>query len=208
MSPEGARHSTSTKPPEGKFCPLCTPTLSLNPTLPLMPIPTLSLVLPLHLSRPLALTLTPTLALQPPGSAEGLGIDPLSRGSLASPRTAGELICVYSGTVLTLVQLMHTADRDYVMGGFGLNAHVDARDHPHVLARYINDNFAPGARNARFVKLRQHRRALVVALRDIAAGEELFVDYGEVHWKNRAPQQPQGILRAGDCDPARACALF
>lgn len=28
----------------------------------------------------------------------------------------------------------------------------------------------------------QHQRALVVALRDIAAGEELYVDYGKWYW--------------------------
>ena len=39
---------------EGKFCPLCTPTLSLNPTITLTPSPTLSLVLTLHVHLPLA----------------------------------------------------------------------------------------------------------------------------------------------------------
>ena len=38
------------KPPEGKFCPLYTPTLSLNPTLTLPPTPTLRLVLSLTLA--------------------------------------------------------------------------------------------------------------------------------------------------------------
>ena len=41
------------KPPKGKFCPLCTPTLSLNPTLTLTPTPTLSLTLTLPLPLPL-----------------------------------------------------------------------------------------------------------------------------------------------------------
>ena len=43
------------KASEGKFCPLCTPMLSLNPTLTLTPTPTLSLVVTLPL--PLALAL-------------------------------------------------------------------------------------------------------------------------------------------------------
>ena len=47
---------------KGKFCPLCTPTLSLNPTrtLTLTPTPTLILVLTLHLPLSLALPLTQT----------------------------------------------------------------------------------------------------------------------------------------------------
>ena len=48
------------KPPKGKFCPLCTPTLSLNPTLTLTPTPTLSLVLTLPLPLPLPLPPTPS----------------------------------------------------------------------------------------------------------------------------------------------------
>ena len=49
------------KAPEGKFCPLCTPALSLNPSLlTLTPTPTLSLVLILPLA--LALTRAMTLA--------------------------------------------------------------------------------------------------------------------------------------------------
>ena len=45
------------KPPKGKFCPLCTPALSLNPTLTLTHTPTLSLLLTLHLTLPLPLPL-------------------------------------------------------------------------------------------------------------------------------------------------------
>mmetsp|Transcript_28497 Transcript_28497/g.51170 ORF Transcript_28497/g.51170 Transcript_28497/m.51170 type:complete len:205 (-) Transcript_28497:207-821(-) len=97
----------------------------------------------------------------------------------------GELVCVYTGTVLSLIQLMQTEDRDYVMGGFGLNRHVDAKSHPQVLARYINDNLEPGKRNVKFIKLPAQCKALVIALRDITPGEELYVEYGEVHWRNR-----------------------
>ena len=41
--------------------------------------------------------------------------------------------------------------------------------------------------NVRFVKLWEERRADVVALRDIAAGEELFVSYGSNYWKVHGP---------------------
>merc|ERR1719421_643221 len=70
------------------------------------------------------------------------------------------------------------------MGGFGLYS-VDAAQHPEVLARYINDNFEAARRNAKFVKLKPKRRALVVATRDIAAGEEIYAFYGEGYWRAR-----------------------
>ena len=49
------------KPAKGKFCPLCTPALFLNPTLTLTPTPTLNLVL--TLPRAIPLPLAPSLAL-------------------------------------------------------------------------------------------------------------------------------------------------
>ena len=52
----------ATKPPKGKFCPLCTTTLPLNPTLTLTPTSTLNLVLTLHLPLPLPLALSLALA--------------------------------------------------------------------------------------------------------------------------------------------------
>lgn len=46
---------------------------------------------------------------------------------LVLPGVAGDVLCVYRGTPLTLRQFLATYNRDYVMGGFGLNVHVDAR---------------------------------------------------------------------------------
>ena len=65
LCPRCARavHTRPPRVPEGKFCPLCTPTLSLNPSLTLAPTSTLSLVLTLPLPLPLPLTITLTLAL-------------------------------------------------------------------------------------------------------------------------------------------------
>ena len=39
---------------------------------------------------------------------------------------AGELLGEYRGRVLSLLQATRLQDRDYLMGGFGINAHVDA----------------------------------------------------------------------------------
>ncbi|CEM26558.1 unnamed protein product [Vitrella brassicaformis CCMP3155] len=101
----------------------------------------------------------------------------------------GEVLCEYSGTVLTLRQLLQQRDRTYVMGGFGLNAHIDAGPHPEVLARYINDNFDKSKINVRFNKLKTLKRAEVIALRAIEPGEELYASYGQVYWRGYEARQ-------------------
>ena len=66
---------------------------------------------------------------------------------------------------------------------------IDAGPHPDVLARYINDNADKARLNVRFDKDPEHRLARVIALRPLAAGEELFVSYGAGYWK----QHPGGF---------------
>ena len=97
----------------------------------------------------------------------------------------GSTICEYTGSHLTLLQTIRLKDKTYLMGGFGMNCHIDALDHPDVLARYINDARDPLKQNARFVKLKPERKALVVALRDIEPDEEIYASYGEVYWRYR-----------------------
>lgn len=102
----------------------------------------------------------------------------------------GALLCVYRGTAVSLVEAMRRKEAgehgDYVMGGFGANVRIDAGPHPEVLARYINDDLSETPRhNVKFVKLKAQQCALVVALRDIEAGEELFAFYGQGYWKGR-----------------------
>lgn len=46
------------------------------------------------------------------------------------------------------------------------------------LDRYINDCRDPSLYNVEFHKLPLERKALVVALKDIQPGQEIFVDYG------------------------------
>eukprot|EP00941_MAST-03F_sp_MAST-3F-sp1_P004107 g4107.t1 len=99
-----------------------------------------------------------------------------------------ELLCVYRGREVSFTQLlnMDMKDKDYVMGGFGMNCHIDAAKHPEVLARYINDKYqVSGASNVHFVKLKRYKVALVVALRDIECNEELYASYGSGYWKSR-----------------------
>ena len=107
----------------------------------------------------------------------------------------GTLLCVYSGTPVSLTQAMRREKQgrhgDYVMGGFGLFWRVDAEPHPKVLARYINDHWLePQRQNAQFIKLKKERKALVVATRALDAGEEVFASYGEGYWRKRTAKVP------------------
>uniref|UniRef100_A0A0G4GDC7 SET domain-containing protein n=1 Tax=Chromera velia CCMP2878 TaxID=1169474 RepID=A0A0G4GDC7_9ALVE len=115
-----------------------------------------------------------------PGAGQGLFLREVEEDEGAKK---GDVLCEYTGTHLTLLQFLRTKDRTYVMGGFGLNCHIDAGPHKNVLARYINDNFDSEKLNCKFVKLKSEKKALVVALRDIAPGEELFASYGQVYWR-------------------------
>ena len=65
---------------------------------------------------------------------------------------AGEALGEYYGQVLSLWQAMNLENRDYLMGGFGLNAHVNAHHALNSAARYVNDHFDRTKLNARFEK--------------------------------------------------------
>mmetsp|Transcript_25742 Transcript_25742/g.66589 ORF Transcript_25742/g.66589 Transcript_25742/m.66589 type:complete len:191 (+) Transcript_25742:13-585(+) len=101
----------------------------------------------------------------------------------------GETICEYTGRVLTLRQIlrMSVPEREYVMGGFGLNTFVDAGPDANMLARYINDNQDDSALNAEFVRIMYDHRALVIATRNVKPGEEIYASYGSRYWVSRAP---------------------
>ena len=116
----------------------------------------------------------------------------------------GEEVADYFGEVLNLMQSIKRENRDYVMGGFGLNAYVDASAAVDCSGRYINDNFNKERINARFDRDRRARRARVVALRRIAAGEEIYASYGEDYWRPRGinpvtgePEEPDEETRLG-----------
>ncbi|KAJ8608267.1 hypothetical protein CTAYLR_007264 [Chrysophaeum taylorii] len=100
----------------------------------------------------------------------------------------GEVVCEYRGRVLSLVQALRLPNRDYLMGGFGLNVHIDASEAYAVPGRYINDN-DPDLLNAEFRKLPKLRKATVVAIRPIEAGDEIYAAYGASYWRARGKQQ-------------------
>jgi hypothetical protein len=104
----------------------------------------------------------------------------------------GEVLGEYHGRVLTLYQAARLENRDYLMGGFGINAHVDARFALSSAARYVNDHFDPAKRNARFVKDKHQKRAKLVAMRPILRGEEVYASYGESYWRARGVEYLTG----------------
>lgn len=110
----------------------------------------------------------------------------------------GQLVCEYTGKVLTFMQALKCEDKTYMMGGFGLNVHLDAKDCPDSMGRYINDPRNPALENVRFEKRKDLKKAFVYATRYIKVcsvtsssvipqgGEELFVSYGESYWRKHA----------------------
>ena len=116
-----------------------------------------------------------------PSTNEGAGEGLFATQAIAAHETIG----FYRGEVLTLREALQLKDRDYLMGGFGPNAHVDASKAFAMPGRYVNDAFDPTRLNARFDKSKATRSARVVALRDIEEGEEIFASYGRSYWTAR-----------------------
>ena len=81
----------------------------------------------------------------------------------------GEVLGDYSGERRNFLWMLQNENTGYVMC-FGLNDYVDACVAFDCPGRYVNDTF-DGRRNARFV--RASGRAQVVAIKPIAAGEEV-----------------------------------
>ena len=92
----------------------------------------------------------------------------------------GELVCEYTGTVLDSAA-RSLEDKSYLMR-LGEGIFIDARTHYEVHARYINDCRDKRVHNVSFDKRPSEQRALVVASRPIAAGDELYAAYGPLYW--------------------------
>lgn len=109
--------------------------------------------------------------------------------------TQGSVLCEYTGEIHANAVAWKLADKSYLMK-LGDGTYVDALYCPHVLARYINDcRGRLGGYNVAFEKRPREDKALVVALRDIDAGEELFVDYGRFYWLAYNLLHPESPVR-------------
>jgi hypothetical protein len=83
------------------------------------------------------------------------------------PYIDGEVICEYTGEILSFLEAYTRKDKTYMMGGFGLNIHIDAKHHPRSMGRYINDPLNSTRVNVKFVKSKELKKAFVIALRRI-----------------------------------------
>ncbi len=95
------------------------------------------------------------------------------------PISANAEICEYSGELLNLQQAKSLRDRTYLKA-INLCKHINAGVPNGSIGKYINDHPDPGRRNVKFVTRKE--QIFVVATRDVAAGEELFIEYGRGHW--------------------------
>ncbi|KAF4316230.1 hypothetical protein BBO99_00007541 [Phytophthora kernoviae] len=100
-----------------------------------------------------------------------------------------------AGVVYSNQEAWKLSDKSYLMK-LGNGKYVDALHSPEVLARYINDcRGRRGGFNVYFDKRPQDGKAQVVALRDVQAGEELYVDYGRMYWLAYNLMHPESPVR-------------
>ncbi|CAM9156586.1 unnamed protein product, partial [Ectocarpus fasciculatus] len=93
----------------------------------------------------------------------------------------GSVIGRYYGTVLDTKSALRTKDKSYLMR-LGAQCYVDSKNTWTCLPRFINDCRNSEAYNVEFVKSPEEKCAWVKAIRDIKAGEEIYVDYGKWYW--------------------------
>lgn len=107
----------------------------------------------------------------------------------------GEVLCAYTGVVYPSREAWKRPDKSYLMK-LGGGKYVDALHSPEVLARYINDcRGHRGGFNVQFDKRPEENKANVVAMRDIRAGEELYVNYGRMYWLAYNLMHPDSPVR-------------
>jgi hypothetical protein len=105
-----------------------------------------------------------------------------------------DVVCIYAGSILHTQDAIRLQDKSYLMR-LGEQQYIDAKNHPDIMARFMNDCIVREGYNVTFDKRLDMHCAQVIALRDIDPGEELFVDYGKWYW---AGKKPTGLLRLSD----------
>jgi hypothetical protein len=111
-----------------------------------------------------------------------------------------EVLGEYSGDRITsLAKWIRLRNKDYIMTTEIPNLFLDAAARPEVVLRYVNHNFDPACQN--LVRQAHGETVCFLTLRKIVAGEELFVDYGQLYWKLRgvksepSSRSPSGPLK-------------
>ena len=96
-----------------------------------------------------------------------------------------EVLCLYTGELLTFSEQVRSRHPEYFAEtGAGT---ICNRKYLNIKARYINHHFDAEQRNVALIAYADPstlpgRCLLVLALREIEAGEELYANYGEMYW--------------------------
>jgi hypothetical protein len=109
------------------------------------------------------------------------------------PVATGTLISEYCGDAIdSILRWLRTPNLDYAARTSDDYVRIDPAAHPEVHARYINHHDDPRSRNVQLKEI--GGRKYYVATRPIAAGEELFSNYGDFYWKLKGlwPRVPPG----------------
>ncbi len=109
-----------------------------------------------------------------PGAGQGL--------YACEPLACGAIIAEYCGdTIDSILKWLRRRNIDYAARTSDDSVRIDPAAHPEIHARYINHHDDPQARNVQLKTV--DGRKYYVATRDIAAGEELYSNYGDFYWK-------------------------
>ena len=103
-----------------------------------------------------------------------------------------EVLGEYSGDrVTSLAKWIRLGNKDYVMTTEIPNLFLDAAARPEVILRYVNHHFDPACRN--LTRQADGETVHFLTNRKIVAGEELFVDYGQLYWKLRGVKSAPSV---------------
>jgi SET domain-containing protein len=98
----------------------------------------------------------------------------------------GTKVVEYKGTITTWKEVDHTEGENGYIYYVKRNYVIDARPHPKALARYANDarglERIKGITNNSEYK-EEGLKVFIVTKKDIPAGSEILVDYGQEYWK-------------------------
>ncbi len=93
----------------------------------------------------------------------------------------GAIICIYDGDIIDLDQIKeHNIDTTYGVNITNTNYCINSTSPYSCFARYINDGMSEEINNCAWQKVGKYTMK-IKAIRDISAGEELLISYGN-YW--------------------------
>jgi len=103
---------------------------------------------------------------------------------------AGEIVAVFEGELLSEeeAELRRKAHEDGYFIQL-LNGKIMDSMHTHCFAKYANDSAGSPmlkVRNNAVIALNEQQQICIVAIRNIKAGEEVYVSYGKAYWAEKS----------------------